>query len=125
MVGHKGACRRAPIDRLENRGLYFQKAMLIQEVAQSFDNRGALSENVSHFRVDCQVRVALAGAQLGIFQSSMPDDRPVWERLVLCRGKGTHRFSKQLEIMDVKCYFPGLGTEHHALGLDEIADIEH
>ena len=55
----------------------------------------------------------------------MADDGAVFLGLILGSGERADGFGKQLEVVDMKRDFPGLGAEHHSFSLDEIADVEH
>ncbi len=92
---------------------------------KALDGRRTLAEHLAHLGVDGQVGVTLAGAQFGVFKRRVSKQRAVGQRLVLGGRQRTDRFGQQPEVMDVQGYLAGLRAEHHAAGLDKVADVEH
>src|SRR5215207_5285492 len=122
---HKWAGGCASIQRLQDGSLYFKKAFVVEKSPQCGDDGGAFTKGLAGNRVDCQIGIALTGAQFRVFQGCVADDSAVWECFVLGSGERTDGFCKQAKVVDMKRDFSCFGTEHHSLRLNEVANIEH
>jgi hypothetical protein len=87
VVGDERPRRRAAVERLEDRSLHLEEVPLVQITADPADRLRAKPEDIPHFAMDRQVRVALAVAHLGVLESPVGDGAVVgllslspWER---------------------------------------------
>ena len=103
---------RAAVQRLQHRRLHLQEAVRVQELAQSAYDSCTTAEHLAHVGIDSQVRVALAGAQLRIFQARVPHDRAVRQRLILVRWQRADGLGQHAELPDLQRDLAGLGAEH-------------
>ncbi len=124
MVRDEGAGGCAAIDGLKHGRFHFQKSTIIEELAQCLDGGCALAEDLAHIRVDGEVGVALTGAQLGVFEGGVAQNRTIRQGLILGGGEGTDGLGEQLEVLHMQGNLTGLGAEHESGRLDEVADID-
>ena len=124
MSGEWFGCRAA-VNGLQDWGFNFQEIVRIQEFAQSPDHGRPFTEGFAHVRVDCQVGIALTGAQFRIFERGVADRFAVLHQLILGSRERADGLGQQFEICDVQRHLARTGAEHAARGLDEITDIEH
>ena len=119
MVGDERTGRCAAGDGLEDRGFHFQIAVLVEIIAHRPDDLRAFLEDLLHLRVDDQVDVAHAVAELGIGEGVINcaflllDDRQYAERL-----------AEHSQLRGVDRQGAGLGDEGETLDADDVADIE-
>src|SRR5271157_376067 len=117
--------RRASIDWLKDGSFHFEKSLIIEKFAQSFDRYRALAECLAHFGIHGKVGITLSSAEFRIFQRGITDNGTVVLRHIFVSGQGAHGLGKEFEVMDVKRDFAGFGAEHQTRGLNKIADVEH
>ena len=68
VVGSKWARHGAASDGLHHRRFHFDVAASVEVSADGLNNAAALDENFAHLRIDEQIEIALAVAQLNIGQ---------------------------------------------------------
>ena len=112
-----GACSAG--DALKGRGLNLGVACLVEHAAKGAEHGGALKENVLDAVVDNEVNIALAVAELRIFEG------------VVCLAvfhlddwKWAQRLAEHLDVLGVNGDFAHLCAEHKSLDADNVADVE-
>ena len=111
VMGDERPCGGAACDVVQDRGLHLQVTLGVEEASQLADDLGALDKDVAHLRVDDQVNVALAVAQVGVGQA------------VEFFRQRQQRLGQQDSFGGTDGDFAMLGAEHLALDADDIADV--
>ena len=89
------------------------KPLGLELPAQRRDDARAGDEDLAHVRVGDEIEIALAIADLHVFQA------------VPLFGHGEQRLREELELLGVDAQFARAGAEQVALHADDVADIEH
>ena len=104
--------RRAAGNRLHRRRLDLDVVAFVEKIPDFVDDRAALEHHVLHVWICNQIKVALAVADLGVFEA------------VIFRGRRAQRFGENDEAGELHGNLAGLGREHRPLHADEIAEVE-
>src|SRR5205823_2010682 len=120
VVRDEGACRGAPVHRLQHRGLHLEVAARVAERPDVADGAGPQPEHLAHLRVHRQIGVALPGAQLRIRQLAVA--LPV--RAFLPRRQRAQRLGEQGESLHPQRDLTAIGTEQRALDTDHVTEID-
>ena len=121
-MGDEGTRRRAAVNGLQDRRLDLEETQAVEEITHGFDRFGARAENITHFRIDGQVGVALAVSCFGVGQGGVADKLPV-DGFILGRGQRGDGLGEHLEAVHVQADLTGAGAEHDPARLDEIAQV--
>ena len=119
VVRDEGTRRRAARNGLQDRRLDLDVALRIEELAHRGDDLRALDEGLLDLRVDDQVEVALAVADLGVGEGV--EGLAV---LLLDDGQRADRLREHGERLAVYGEFAGVGAEGKPFHADEVADVE-
>ena len=98
-------------NRVQTRCLYFHKALAVTEVADFANDLRAILKGAAHFRIDNQIHVTAAIANIGVLQTV-----PLFRQ----RAQGLRQ---QLELVHANGNFALLGAEYFALDADDIANV--
>ncbi len=101
--------RRAAGNRLHRRRLDLDVVAFMEKIPDLVDDGAALEHHVLHVRIRDEVEVALAVADLGVFES------------VILRRRRTQGLGENDEADELDGDFPGLGGEHRSVHADEVA----
>ena len=112
VVGDEGTGSGAAGDGVQDGGLHLHIAPAVQEVPHMLDELGADDEVALHLRVDDQVHISLAVAQLGVGQA------------VKFLRQGQKGLGQQGHRLHPDGHLPPLGAEHDALHSHDVADIQ-
>ena len=107
------ARRRASINRLHHRRFDFYKSMRFQLPAQRRDDLRARLKNLLRFGIRDQVEIALAIAQLDIFQT------------VEFFGQREQDFREECQLLGVNAQFSRARAKQIAFDADDVAGIEN
>ena len=102
----------AAVQRLQHRRLDLDEAARVQEVADRLDDAGALHEHLARRVVDHEVEKALAVARLHVGET------------VELLGHGPQRLAQELPGGDAQGELAPARAHHHALGADEVAQVD-
>ena len=119
VVGDEGACSGAAGDALQHGGVHLEVALLVEVGTHLVHYLGTLHEDVAHLRVDDEVDVALAVAQLGVAEGVV--DHAV---LLLDDGQGAQALAEDGEALHMDGGLAHLGDEDVAGDADDVADVE-
>ncbi|GFI06105.1 hypothetical protein IMSAGC006_00843 [Muribaculaceae bacterium] len=119
MVGDEGARRGSAGDGLEDGGLHFHVAVVVEVGAHGVEHFGALDEDVAHAFVDHKVDVATAVAHFGIVERVV--DHSV---LHFDNGQRAKGFAEHQKALGMHGDLSGAGAEHEAGDSDEVTYIE-
>ena len=112
VMRNEGPRGRATVNRLQHRRFYFQETTRLQLAAQRSDDLRSRDENFANLRVGDQIQVALAVADLDVFQA------------VPLFGHGKQRLGHEIEPLHMHAQLTGLGPKQIALGGDNVADFQ-
>ncbi len=112
------------IQRLEDRRLHLQEPALVEELPEPGDGARPEAEDLAHFRVHRQVRVALAVAQLRIGQPAEGDRLPRFRHLRLAAWKRPERLGEEFNGGHPDGDFPGPGAEELPVDADVVVQVE-
>ena len=111
MVRDKGPGSGSAGNCVEDRGLHLNKAPAVHKVPDMLDKPGADDEVALYLRVDNQVHIPLAVAQLGAGQA------------VELLRQGQQGLGQQGNLHHPDRHLPPLGAEDHALHAHNVADV--
>ena len=111
VVGDERPRGRPAGDGVEDRGLHLDVAQAVQHGADGADDAAAADEGLLHLRVDNQVDVSLAVAQVGVLQA------------VELLRHGEQRLRQQADLPRMDGDFAPARLEHVPLHADDVADI--
>ena len=111
VMGDEGTSGSAAGDGVQDGGLHFHVAPVVQEVTEVLDELRAQLEGLAHVGVDDQVHVALTIAGLPVGQA------------VELFGQGTQALGQQLHFAGADGDLTLLGFEHLALDAHDVADV--
>ena len=112
MVGDEGPGGGAAGDGVQNGGLHLHVTPVVQKVPHMLDELGPEHKGALHLRVDDQVHIPLAVAQLGVGQA------------VELLRQGQQGLAQQGDLLHPHGHLPPLGAEDHALDAHDVADVE-
>ena len=112
VVRDKGFCIGAARDRVEHRRFHFKEAVIEHEGADGGNGLRAGEEAVARFLIHDEVDVALTVAKLRVLQA-----------LVLI-GQRTDALGHQTDFFHANGEVAGMGAEKHALGSNDVAQVE-
>ena len=112
VVGHKGSCSCAAVERLQDGGFDLQKAFVVQIGAHRPHDGGPGPKEVAHRRVGQQVDGAAPVAFLRVTHA-VP---LVWHRF--------ERLAKKLDLLDLDTQLASLGHDQRASRPDKIPQVD-
>ena len=110
-VRHERAGQCPAVDRLQDRGLDLDEALVVEEAPDRGDDLGARDEDLARLRVGDQVELAVAQARLGVRQP------------VVLLGRRAQRLRQQRPLADRDRQLAAAGLEDRAVGADEVAEV--
>src|SRR5690606_20994239 len=116
--------RRPAVDRLQDRRLDLDKALLVEEVAHGADGLRPDAEYLTHVGVHGEVRVALPVALLGVGKAAIALDGAVFKPAFLDDGQRAQRLGDEPEARRQHGHFAAAGAHHRALDLDEVEQVD-
>ena len=119
VVGDERTGRGASRDGLKDRGLDLKAAGRVEIFPHCGDDLRPLDEHVLDLRVDDEVNVPLAVAQLGIGESVID-----YSVNLLHDRKNPQRLAQNGKFLCVNTELAGLGDEGEALDADDVADVK-
>ena len=111
VVGDEGPGGGAARDGVEHRGLHLHIATAVHKVPDMLDELGANDEVALHLRIDDQIHIALAVAQLGVGQA------------VEFLRQGQQGLREQRHSHNTDGHLSPLGAKNYAVDSYDIADI--
>ncbi len=124
MARDEGAGGGSPVDRLQDRGLYLQEALGVEEAADLGDDPRTQDEDLAHLRVHGEVGVPLAVARLHIRKRRMDHPLARLADLRLPEGERPQALREEAHRLHPDRRLPRLRAEERPLDADPIAQIE-
>ena len=119
VVRHKGPCGGAAGNALQHGSVHLEVALLVEVVAHLVDNLRSLHKRLAHLRIDNEVDIALAVAQLGVAEGVV--DHAV---LLFHDRQGAQTLAEHLEALHMDGSLTHLGDKHIARHADDVANVE-
>src|SRR5699024_3385459 len=111
VMGDKWTSSSTACNVVQNRGLYFQITLVVQECAQLFDNHRAFYKDIADIWVHDEVDVSLTVSQVGVGQT------------VEFFRQRQQRLGQQDSLGSADRDFTVFGAEHLALDANDITDV--
>ena len=112
VMGDKGPGGGADLQRQQDGGVHLQKSLFIQIIPDLPQNAAALDKGVFDLRVDDQIHIPLAVAQVHVLQA------------VEFFRQRQQAFAQQLDLVRLDADLPHFGAEDLALHADNVADVK-
>ncbi|MPM47145.1 hypothetical protein SDC9_93853 [bioreactor metagenome] len=123
VMGHERLGGSAPVNRLQNGGLYFQETTLVEVVSQRIGDGCPGAEDLAHFLVDGQISVPLTVAGLRVGQAGMTHHLPIHYFIFGSRQRGDG-LGQHLKVDHQKAHLARAGAGNFTTGLDKIAQVK-
>ena len=110
-VRHERTRQRAAVDRLQDRRLDLDEALVVEETSDCGDDLGARDEDLARLRVGHQVQLAVPEAGLGVREA------------VVLLGRRAQRLRQQCPFADRDGQLAAARLEDRAVGPDQVAEV--